>query len=158
VRRLPHWTSYWDVPYPGGADLAMGRLPAWADLGVMLYGFPDDGESGFKMAWHAPRSAPGDHAEGPPTAGALEDLRRVAEARFPALRGATCRGTFPCAYDATPDERFLVGPVPGVAGLTFVGGMSGHGFKHAPALGEAVAALVAGEDTGTILSPYALAR
>jgi glycine/D-amino acid oxidase-like deaminating enzyme len=156
IRSLPHWTSYWDVPYPEGAGLAMGRLPAWADLGALIYGFPDDGESGFKMAWHAPRSDPGEHAEGPPTAEQLEALRRAAEARFPALRRATCRGTFPCAYDATPDERFRIGPVPGVAGLYFVGGMSGHGFKHAPAIGDAVAALVAGEVPETSLAPYAL--
>jgi glycine/D-amino acid oxidase-like deaminating enzyme len=156
IRPLPHWTSYWDVPYPEGADLAMGRLPAWANLGALLYGFPDDGESGFKMAWHAPRSTAREHADGPPSAAQLEELRRAAEVRFPGLRRATCRGTFSCAYDATPDERFRIGPVPGVAGLYFVGGMSGHGFKHAPALGDAVAALVAGEEPETSLSPYAL--
>ena len=63
IRRLPHWTSYWDVPYPDGANLA-------------------------------------------------------------------------------------------VEGLYFVGGMSGHGFKHAPSLGESVAQLVVGETPAIDLAPY----
>jgi sarcosine oxidase len=148
IRRLPHWTSYWDVPFPGGAALALGRLPAWADLGAAAYGFPDDGESGFKMAWHDPLGE-GDAPPGP------EALRGHVSERFPALAGATCRALYECAYDATPDETFRIGPVPGVAGLVFVGGLSGHGYKHAPVLGEAVAALVC-DEPAEVLAPYAL--
>ncbi|MEP7121972.1 MAG: FAD-dependent oxidoreductase [Byssovorax sp.] len=158
IRRLPHWTSYWDVPYPEGASLGLDRLPVWADLGAAMYGFPDDGESGFKMAWHEPRDA-GDSAraaDGAPTEAQVEALREAATRRFPGLRAATYRGHYACAYDATPDEVFQVGPVPGVEGLYFVGGMSGHGFKHAPGLGESVAQLVAGEPTVLDLAAYHL--
>lgn len=161
IKRLPHWTSYWDVPYPEGVELSLGRLPAWADLGALTYGFPDDGESGFKMAWHEPRRAGaadhGGHGDDAPSAADLEALRAAVAGRFPGLARATCRGAYPCAYDATLDEAFRIGPVPGVERLHFVGGMSGHGFKHAPALGEAVAALVSGEEPATSLAPYALA-
>jgi sarcosine oxidase len=167
VRRLPHWASYWDVPFPEGAELALGKLPTWADLGSLLYGFPDDGESGFKMAFHEPRrggasASPGEAppAEAPhpelPSAEELEALRAAAEKRFPALARAICRGVYPCAYDATADEMFRIGPVPGLPGLFFVGGLSGHGYKHAPSLGESVAALVAGEAPPLDLSPYRL--
>jgi sarcosine oxidase len=157
IRRLPAWTSYWDVPWPAGADLTIDRLPAWADLGSALYGFPDDGEGGFKVAWHEPREQERDHvADGPPSPAQLDALRAAASVRFPALREATYRGCYACAYDATPDEMFQIGPVPGAGGLYFVGGMSGHGFKHAPSLGESVAALVAGEAPMLDLSPYRL--
>jgi glycine/D-amino acid oxidase-like deaminating enzyme len=162
IRRLPHWTSYWDVPYPEGASLGLDRLPVWADLGAAMYGFPDDGESGFKMAWHEPRGGAseldrGSHAaDGAPTPAQVEALREAATTRFPGLRAATYRGSYACAYDATPDEMFQVGAVPGVEGLYFVGGMSGHGFKHAPSLGESVAQLVSGEATALDLGPYRL--
>ncbi len=151
IRRLAHWTSYWDVPFPGGADLHLGRLPAWGDLGAQAYGFPDDGESGFKMAWHDPRGEAPEH-----DADDVESLRRAASVRFPALQGATCRGVTSCAYDSTSDEMFRIGPVPGVERLVFVGGMSGHGYKHAPVLGEAVVARILGEEAPE-LAPYALA-
>jgi glycine/D-amino acid oxidase-like deaminating enzyme len=156
IRHLPHWVAYWDVPYPEGAELAMGRLPAWADLGSPIYGFPDDGESGFKMAWHEPRrTAPTERtAEGAPSEAQLEALRSMGALFFPGLRRATCRATVPCAYDATADEMFRIGAVPGVERLYFVGGMSGHGFKHAPSLGESVAALVSGEEPPVNLAPY----
>ena len=155
IRRLPHWTSYWDVPYPETASLGLDRLPVWADLGAAMYGFPDDGESGFKMAWHEPRG--GAHAGGgAPTEAQVEALREAATTRFPGLRNATYRGHYACAYDATPDEMFQIGAVPGVEGLYFVGGMSGHGFKHAPSLGESVAQLVSGEPPVLDLAAYRL--
>lgn len=158
IRRIPHWTSYWDVPFPGGTDLMVGNLPAFADLGQKIYGFPDDGESGFKVAWHEPRleghsDRTSDEA---PTAEQLEALRAVAARRFPALAGATCRATFNCAYDATPDERFLIGPVPGVKSLYFAGGFAGHGFKHAPAIGESIAAEIEGGTPLLDLARYRL--
>jgi glycine/D-amino acid oxidase-like deaminating enzyme len=132
----------------------MDRLPTWADLGAALYGFPDDGESGFKVAWHEPRGTAGH--EGPPGEAELEALREAAAARFPALRGATVRGAYLCAYDATADEMFQIGEVPGVERLYFAGGLSGHGYKHAPSLGESLAALVAGERPLLDLAPYRL--
>lgn len=159
IRRLPHFTTYWDAPYPAGADLHKSRLPAWADLGVSLYGFPDDGESGFKMAWHEPRGEPrsaGDASDKDPGPEALEALRAAGELRFPALRGATYRGQYACAYDSTPDEVFQIGLVPGTSGVYFVGGLSGHGYKHAPSIGESVAALVCGAPQPIDLTPYAL--
>ncbi len=142
VRPIPHFAAYWDVPLPGAALLARERLPVWAELGAGLYGFPDDGEAGFKVAWHEPLRSGDARAE--PTPGELEALRRAASVRFPALAEATLRATFRCTYDATSDERFLVGPVPEVDGLTLVAGLSGHGYKHAPAIGEAVALTLLG--------------
>jgi glycine/D-amino acid oxidase-like deaminating enzyme len=49
------------------------------------------------------------------------------------MRGATC------LYTATPDCHFRIIDHPDVRGATVVSACSGHGFKHAAALGEAVA-------------------
>jgi sarcosine oxidase len=158
IRRVTNWASYWDVPYPEGVDLSMDRLPVWVDLSAPLYGFPDDGENGIKIAWHDARGtmAAAQTADGTPTPAQLEGLLISAGRFFPGLQHAMCRSTFPCTYDVTPDQTFRVGPVPGVAGLYFVGGLSGLGFKHAPSLGDSLAALVVGEEPALCLSPYAL--
>jgi len=142
VRPIPHFAAYWDVPLPGATRLLRDRLPVWAELGAGLYGFPDDGEAGFKVAWHEPLRSSDARAE--PTSDEVEALRRVAAVRFPALEEATLRTTSRCTYDATTDERFLVGPVPDIDGLTLVAGLSGHGYKHAPAIGEALALTLLG--------------
>ena len=49
----------------------------------------------------------------------------------------------PCMYTVTPDENFLIGtPDDGVChheAVFAVGGLSGHGFKMVPALGQMLA-------------------
>jgi glycine/D-amino acid oxidase-like deaminating enzyme len=46
-----------------------------------------------------------------------------------------------CMYTMTPDEHFLVGLHPERANVAFVAGLSGHGFKFTPVLGEILAEL-----------------
>ena len=48
-------------------------------------------------------------------------------------------------YDTTPDHQATIGPVPGHDGLWLAAGFSGHGFMIAPAVGAALARMVAGE-------------
>jgi len=61
-------------------------------------------------------------------------------------------------YDLTPDSRPVLGPVPGHAGLYLATGFSGHGFMMAPAVGEALAALVAGQPTDLPVAAFSLER
>ena len=64
-------------------------------------------------------------------------------------------------YDTTPDHQALVGALAPYDGLWIAAGFSGHGFMMAPAVGAAVARLVAGEDAGELvgaLSPERFAR
>jgi glycine/D-amino acid oxidase-like deaminating enzyme len=44
-------------------------------------------------------------------------------------------------YTLTPDEHFLVGRHPAHPNVAFVAGLSGHGFKFTPVLGEILAEL-----------------
>jgi glycine/D-amino acid oxidase-like deaminating enzyme len=47
-----------------------------------------------------------------------------------------------CQYEQSPDEHFIIDRHPNAANAWLVGGGSGHGFKHGPAVGELVAGLV----------------
>ncbi|MFP5347734.1 MAG: FAD-dependent oxidoreductase [Actinomycetes bacterium] len=57
-----------------------------------------------------------------------------------------------CMVTRTPDGQFLLGRPHGDRRLVLGAGGSGHAFKHAPALGEAMAQLVCGETLFTDLS------
>jgi sarcosine oxidase len=50
-----------------------------------------------------------------------------------------------CFYTNTPDEHFILGPVPNVPKITLLGPMAGHGFKFAPIMGKIAAQLAIGK-------------
>ncbi len=79
--------------------------------------------------------------------------------RIPALRGArTVRG-HAGPLDVTADGKAIIDRAPGVEGLYLAVGMSGSGFKKAPAIGACVAELVtAGAAVTAPLAPFRLAR
>jgi sarcosine oxidase len=54
----------------------------------------------------------------------------------------------------TPDQDFVVGPMPGAEQVTLLAGFSGHGCKHAAGLGEIVAQLIAEGGSAYDLSPF----
>ena len=62
--------------------------------------------------------------------------------RFPALKNAPLVETRVCQYENSTDENFIIDRHPSKQNVWIVGGGSGHGFKHGPALGEMVAGLV----------------
>jgi sarcosine oxidase len=45
-----------------------------------------------------------------------------------------------CRYELSPDSHFIVAPHPEQPSVWIVGGGSGHGFKHGPAMAERIAA------------------
>ena len=47
-----------------------------------------------------------------------------------------------CQYEQTPDSNFILDRHPQMENVWMLGGGSGHGFKHGPALGEMAAELV----------------
>lgn len=47
-----------------------------------------------------------------------------------------------CQYEDTADHHFIVDRHPHAENAWLVGGGSGHGFKHGPALGEMLAELL----------------
>jgi sarcosine oxidase len=68
------------------------------------------------------------------------DIARIREAfgeRAPALTGDLVEAAT-CLYTMSPDENFLVGTRRTCTRTHFAAGLSGHGFKLAPALGDAL--------------------
>ena len=68
-------------------------------------------------------------------AGLIEPLVR----RVPKLADAGIFRGVAGVYDMTPDERPLLGPVPGLEGLFVAAGFSGMGYKISPAVGMVLA-------------------
>jgi sarcosine oxidase len=68
----------------------------------------------------------------------VADLQEYARRWLPGVNPARPEPTT-CLYTITPDHDFLIDRV---GPLTVLGGFSGHGFKHAPAVGELAAALI----------------
>ena len=70
---------------------------------------------------------------------ALEPWVRARAAwRHPAFADLRIVDSWSCYYEMTPDDHPVVGAAPGVAGLYLAAGFSGHGFMHAPAIGQLV--------------------
>lgn len=72
----------------------------------------------------------------------MEALRTRIGAFVPALGAAPIERCWGGMIDMTPDALPVISPVATVPGLVVAAGFSGHGFGIAPAVGEAVAALI----------------
>jgi sarcosine oxidase len=68
-------------------------------------------------------------------------VRAALERYMPAAAGRFLRGRV-CVYTNTPDLHFLIARHPESEAVLLVSPCSGHGFKYASAIGEAVAELV----------------
>ncbi len=120
------------------------HLPVWADhRGRFRYGIPGSGRRGFKIADDT-RGRAFDPTNGERVVNQeiLRDIREYVGFRFPALRNAPLIETRVCQYEQTPDSHFIINRHPAMQNVWIVGGGSGHGFKHGPAVGEMMAELI----------------
>jgi glycine/D-amino acid oxidase-like deaminating enzyme len=130
---------FFGVP-AGDARFAPPALPTWLFQEDESYGMPDLESRGLKIALdrHGERADP-DTQSRLATAEGAEEARRFVEQRFPALRGAPIVESRVCQYENTWNGDFLIDRHPEMDNVWFVGGGSGHGFKHGPAVGDYVA-------------------
>jgi sarcosine oxidase len=146
---------------PAGGRPAADSLPIFIRYGPRApYGLPVPGRDLYKVGVHAsrpglsgPAVAPGEHGSGadPRLRADLIELVRQHVPGYEPVPVASER----CVYDHSPDEDFIVDR----AGLIVVGsGTSGHGFKFGPLLGEWLADLATGRDTGQVPARFSLAR
>ncbi len=133
---------FFGVP-AGETHFTQPALPTWLYLKDEFYGMPDIESRGFKVAddRHGPRVDP-DMQSRVASADALEGARKFVARRFPALKNAPVVETRVCQYENTSNGDFLIDKHPDYENVWLVGGGSGHGFKHGPALGEYVAARI----------------
>ena len=131
-------------PPAGDARFAPPAMPVWVDFAEEIYGIPDIEGKGFKIApdKHGPAFDP-DAGERVVTAEGLAGAREFVGRRFPALKDAPLVASEVCQYENSSNGDFLIDRHPDLENVWLVGGGSGHGFKHGPAVGEYAAARVA---------------
>jgi len=125
---------------PGDERFASPHMPTWIDFGAEIYGLPDLEGRGFKVApdRHGEPIDP-DTDERLVAAESVTRVRTFLRRRFPALAAAALLETRVCQYENTSNGDFLIDRHPDADNVWLVGGGSGHGFKHGPAVGEYVA-------------------
>ena len=122
-------------------------VPAWVDFQGGVYGVGELDGRGFKASpdSEGPEFDP-DTEDRVPSAEKEREARAYLAHRFPALAEAPLVGTRSCPYSLTADTNFLVAPHPEHERVWLLGGGSGHGFKHGPALAEYVQGLLEEKD------------
>lgn len=145
------------APAAGDARFDGAHLPAWVDISSKdyHYGFPDIEARGFKIALdaHGPKFDP-DTTDRRITDQALVDVRAYLARRFPDLASRPLTESRVCQYENTDNGNFLIDRHPAWENAWLVGGGTGHGFKHGPAVGRYVSDLVLG--TGKAEPRFAL--
>lgn len=140
----------------GDARFRPPATPTWVDFGAEVYGIPDLESRGVKIALdrHGAAFDP-DAGARVTTVETLAEVRRYVAKHLPALGDAPVVESRVCQYENTSNGDFLIDRHPDFENVLLVGGGSGHGFKHGPALGEYVARLVT--DKGATEPRFSLA-
>jgi sarcosine oxidase len=132
-------------PPPGDERFRSPAMPVWVDFAEEIYGLPDFKGRGFKVApdRHGPAFDP-DTGARVVTPETLATVRNFVGRRFPGLKDAPLVASEVCQYENTSNGDFLIDRHPERDNVWLVGGGSGHGFKHGPAVGEYVTARIVG--------------
>lgn len=140
VRRKPlFWFATRDARY------AAGPCPTWLfqrQDGAIFYGFPSVDGRTLKCAEHTG----GRDIEDPlAVERGLDEaeaarVREFLRAHLPGVSGELVKHAV-CMYTLTPDEHFVLDRHPAHPQVALCCGLSGHGFKLAPVLGEVLAQL-----------------
>jgi monomeric sarcosine oxidase len=163
--RLPvHMTRQHLLYFAGLSPTSFGMDTFPAFIAHDLYGFPlqragnGGGQMWLKAASHSfgsriepdDISAPDEHI-------VAQVARRLREL-LPALRWAELAHVDSCMYDVTPDQDFILDRLPSDPRIVFATGLTGHGFKFGPLLGELLSSMVCDTQPVVPLERFQLAR
>jgi len=130
---------YFGTP-AGAREFKPPQMPVWLHHQNDMYGLPDIENRGIKVA----SDRHGD-AFDPETGDRMvsesgeREVRAYLSRRFPSLKHAPLAETRVCQYENTSNGDFLIDRHPEMENVWLVGGGSGHGFKHGPAVAEYLA-------------------
>jgi glycine/D-amino acid oxidase-like deaminating enzyme len=139
---------YFATP-PGDDRFDAARHPTWVDYDGAFYGIPSIEGRGFKIApdWPGPLVDP-DRQERRLSDERVDVARAYLRRRFPAMASQPVAEGRVCQYELTADTHFIIDRHPTLDGAWILGGGSGHGYKHGPAIGEYLSALILGDKDG----------
>lgn len=134
--------------FEGAGDWATPPVPGFVDYDGSAYGLGALDAHGVKVASDV-EGTPFDlqAAERVPSPLTERLAREYVRLRFPALAEAQISQRKVCHYGLTADTHFIAAPHPEHRSVWLLGGGSGHGFKHGPALAERMSTWL-GEDEG----------
>jgi len=154
-RQLFHWFSPLD-----NADFAPERCPIalWEDPGGVLFAsFPDLGD-GVKAGIHHDGAITDPYSvDRVPRDDDESAMRSLLMQYLPRANGAL-KDAAVCLYTNTPDHHFIIDFLDSDKRVVLCSPCSGHGFKFASAVGEAVADLALGQKPSLDLSLFSLRR
>ena len=158
-------TLFWfDIAGPA-EQFAVERCPIfiWELTGRMqgIYGFPavDGPRGGVKIATEQfDAVTTPDAVRRNVTDGEAQAI--YADYVVPYISGVAprCLRTATCLYTVTPDFGFVLDRHPAFERVLLASPCSGHGFKHSPAIGEALADVAAGGVSRFDWAPFTLSR
>jgi sarcosine oxidase len=138
-------------PPAGSNSFEPSRMPVWLyhQHPYIPYALPDIEGRGFKLAFdlHGEALDP-DLDQRIVSEASILRLRSFVAKHIPSLTQAPILETRVCQYENTWNGDFLIDRHPKSENVWIVGGGSGHGFKHGPAVGEYVASQVLGNAAG----------
>lgn len=121
---------------PGDDRFSYPHLPEWGVQGSGFYGFPDIEARGLKVAPYPDyNDFDPDHDERLTSLYQVKRTHDFVKHRFPALAAQPIVETRVCQVTNSVDGNFIVDPYPNSSNTWIIGGGSGHGFKHGPAIG-----------------------
>ncbi len=140
--------------FDGGPAWRAHGLPGWCDYDRARYGTADIDALGVKAAIDDEGPPLDPDAELTDEATTEPQMRTYLRDRFPALQHAPLVETRSCRYELTPDTHFIAAEHPAQPSVWLVGGGSGHGFKHGPAMAERLAGAI--RDGASLPARFAL--
>jgi len=142
VRVSRQHVGYFDTP---GVRCTPETFPVWVFLGDeasgLYYGLPEFGRPGIKAALHGVSAGDDDPEQQPgPDPAAIAHVRAFLARQLTVAVGEVLHAEN-CLYTNTPDEHFVIGPLPGHPNVVVGSACSGHGFKFGPLTGRLLAEL-----------------
>jgi len=135
--------------------------PVVADLVNGVYLRPETGNLILLGNTRHGDDRPGDpdHYEDRPDLSYSVELVERLSRLMPLVAEAEIVGGWSGMYEISPDWNPIIGTAPGIAGLHYCVGFSGHGFKLSPIVGVLMAELVTDGKASTLdITPYRLER
>ena len=155
-RHVVHWFE--DITNQHSLDGGFIPFVVHGENEVYFYGFPANDHGLVKI---------GDHTKGVRFSGPekidknidtdeISHILKLKEKFLPSLGGLVKSSV--CIYTMTLDEDFIVDRHPEYERVFFVAGLSGHGFKFAPGMAEALLQMTMGDEPAIDMSAFKLKR